>query len=74
VGCTDRDSNYNNLSFDTSTKKWWATWGFEGSFSAPTKKLIVERMEASGLNKADYDFVKTDPRRWKATPRQNVNA
>jgi hypothetical protein len=74
VGCTDQDSNYNNLSFDTSTKQWLATWGFEKSLSAPTKKLIVERMERDGMDKADYDFVKTDARRWKATPRQKVNA
>jgi hypothetical protein len=74
VGCTDQDSNYNNLSFDTATRQWWATWGFEGSLSAPTKKLIKERMERDGLDQADYDFAKTDSRRWKATPRPKVNA
>jgi hypothetical protein len=31
-------------------------------------------MERDGMDKADYDFVKTDARRWKATPRQKVNA
>lgn len=72
MGCTDQYSNHNNLSFDTATEKWRATWGFEKSLSVPTKKVILERMKADGLDPTTYEFVKAKPRRWTAAPRDKV--
>jgi hypothetical protein len=40
MGCRDRHSNFNNLHYHDG--KWWCSWGWDFTVTAPTSELIKE--------------------------------
>jgi hypothetical protein len=64
MGCTDRESNFNNFIFTNGS--WGCVWGWDYTYAAPERRVIVERL---GERLTEYALAfDSGKQQWVATP------
>jgi hypothetical protein len=67
MGCTDRESNFNNFVY--SNGSWGCIWGWDYTYTAPERRTIEEHL---GESLAKYVLAfDGNKHQWVATPLQD---